>query len=119
MLTDPQSVTVGGTAISLPRTGIDKASADYTSVDGNSQLRVAQTTNSSTRRTTVSYKTNKIAADPISAVNSRKSAIWTIACNAPLDGFTITELKDQFVGLTAALNATSAALIIKALGGEK
>lgn len=119
MLTDPQSVTVGGTAISLPRTGIDKSSADYTSADANSQMRVAQTTNSTTRRTTVSYKTNKIAADPISAVNSRKSSIWTISCNAPLDGFTATELKDQFVGLATALTASSAALTLKVLGGEK
>jgi len=119
MLADPQSVTVGGATISLPRTGIDKTSADYTSGDATSQMRVAQTTNSSTRRTTVSLKTNKIAADPITAVNSRKSSIWTISCNAPLDGFTVTELKDQLVGLAAALTASSAALTVKVLGGEK
>lgn len=119
MLADPQSVTVGGTTISLPRTGVDKASADYTSADGTSQMRVAQTTNSTTRRTTISLKTNKIAADPISGVNSRKSNIWTISNNAPLDGFTVTELKDQLVGLANALTASSAALATKILGGEK
>ncbi len=119
MLTDPQAVTVGGTAISLPRTGADKSSADYTSADGLSQMRVGQTVNASTKQTTISLKTNKIAADPITAVNSRKSAIWTITCRAPLDGFTATELKDQLVGLSNALTATSGALALKALGGEK
>jgi hypothetical protein len=119
MLADPQSVTVGGTAISLPKTGSDRGSADYSSADGNSQMRVAQTVNSSTRRTTISLKTNKIAADPVSAVNSRKSSIWTISNTAPLDGFTITELRDQLIGLANALTASSGALLTKILGGEK
>jgi len=119
MLADPQSVTVGGATISLPRTGVDKGSADYTSADGTSQMRVAQTTNSSSRRTTISLKTNKIAADPITAVNSRKSSLWTITNTAPLDGFTVAELRDQLIGLANALTATSGALATKILGGEK
>jgi hypothetical protein len=119
MLADPQSVTVGGTAISLPRTGVDKNSADYTSSDGNSQMRVQQTTNSTTRNTVISLKTNKIAADPITAVNSRKSQIITISARGPIDGFTVTEIKDQLVGLANALTASSAALALKILGGEK
>ena len=119
MLADPQSVTVGGTTISLPRTGADKGSSDYTSADGNSQLRFAQTTNSTSRRTTISLKTNKIAADPISALNARKSSLWTISNTAPLDGFTVTELRDQLIGLANSLTATSGALVSKALGGEK
>jgi len=119
MLADPQSVTVGGTAISLPRTGSDRGSADYTSADGNSQMRVAQTINGSQRRTVVSLKTNKIAADPITAANTRKSSVWTIANVAPLDGFTVTELRDQLIGLANSLTATTGALTTKVLGGEK
>lgn len=119
MLTDPQAVTVGGTAISLPRTGSDKSSSDYTSADGLSQMRVGQTVNASTKQTTISLKTNKIAADPITAVNSRKSDLWTITNTAPLDGFTVTEIRDQLIGLANALTASSGALITKILGGEK
>jgi len=119
MLADPQSVTVNGVAISLPKTGADRTSADYTSADGNTQVRVNQTINGNTKRTTVSIKTNKIAADPVSAVNSRKSAIWTITNSAPLDGFTINELRDQLVGIATALTASSGALTLKVLAGEK
>jgi hypothetical protein len=119
MLADPQSITVGAATISLPRTGADKGSADYTSADGNSQLRVAQTTNSTSRRTTISLKTNKIAADPISSINARKSNIWTISNVAPLDGFTVTELRDQLIGLANKLTASSGALATQILGGEK
>ena len=119
MLADPQSVTVGGTAISLPLTGSDRGSADYTSADGNSQLRVAQTINGSSRRTVISLKTNKIAADPVTAVNSRKSSIWTIANVAPLDGFTVVEIRDQLIGLANSLTATTGALTSKIVSGEK
>ena len=119
MLADPQTITIAATPITLPRTGVDRGSSDYTSNDGNAQMRVAQTVNGSTRSTTVSLKTNKIAADPITAVNSRKSAIWTITCKAPLDGFTVTELRDQLIGLSTALTASTGALAVKILGGEK
>jgi hypothetical protein len=119
MLPDPQSITVGGTTIALPKTGSDKASADYQSADLTSQLRVNQTINSTTRNTVVSFKTNKIAADPITAINSRKSSIWTISNRAPIDGFTIAELKDELVGLANLLTASSGALAAKILAGEK
>ena len=119
MLTDPQSVTVGGTTISLPRVGADRSSADYQSADSTSQMRVQQTTNGSTRRTVVSLKTSKIAADPITAVNSRKNSIWSISNTAPLDGFTVAELRDQLIGLANTLTASSGALATKVLGGEK
>lgn len=119
MLADPQSITVGGTTISLPRTGADKGSSDYTSADVLSQLRVAQTTNSTTRRTTISLKTNKIAADPITALNARKSNLWTISNTAPLDGFSLVEIRDQLIGLANALTASSGALATKILAGEK
>jgi hypothetical protein len=119
MLADPQSVTVGGTAVSLPRTGIGQNSADYTSADGAYQLRVQQTTNKDTRRTSISLRSNKIAADPLTAVNSRKSDIVSVSAVVPLDGFTVTEVKDQIVALATALTASSAALAIKILGGEK
>jgi hypothetical protein len=119
MLADPQSITVAGTAISLPRVGADKTSADYQSADGNSQLRVSQTGNGSTRNTVISLRTAKIAADPITAVNARKSQLITISFRGPIDGFSITELKDEFIGLTNALTASSAAVLLKALGGEK
>lgn len=119
MLADPQSITIGGTAISLPRTGSDKTSADYTSADGNTLVRVQQSTTKDARNTVISLKTNKIAADPITAVNSRKSQFITIAFRGPLDGFSVAEIKDQLVGLANALTASSAALTTKILSGEK
>ncbi len=119
MLADPQSITVGGTAVPIPRTGIGATSADYTSADGAYRLRVNQTANSTTRRTSITLQSNKIAADPLSAVNSRKSDLVGFSITAPIDGFTITEQKDQVVALATFLTSSSAATLVKILGGEK
>lgn len=119
MLADPQSVTVAGNAISLPRTGVNGNLADYMSADGTTSLRIQQSTTRNTKRTSVILRTAKIAADPITGLNSRVTATWSVTCSQPLDGFTITELKDQLVGLATALTASSAAMTTKVLGGEK
>lgn len=119
MLADPQSITVAGTTVSLPRTGIAGQSADYTSADGLSSLRVQQADGKNSRRTSITLRTNKIAADPLTAVNRRLSAAVSVTVNAPLDGFTVTELKDQIVALATLLTASSAATAVKILGGEK
>lgn len=119
MLADPQSLTIAGTAVSLPRTGVSNNAADYTSADGAVSLRVQQTTNGGNRRTSISVRSNKIAADPLTAVNRRLSSTVSVNVNAPLDGFTITELKDQIVAIATALTASSASLATKILGGEK
>lgn len=119
MLADPQSVTIAGTAVSLPRTGVGAASADYTSADGAVSLRVQQTTGKDTRRTVISLRSNKITPDPLTAVNKRVSSVVSVSVSSALDGFTITELKDQLVAIATALTASSAALTTKILAGEK
>ncbi len=119
MLADPLSITVGAATIPLPRTGDDRGSADYTSSDGTTRLRVAQSSTSTSRQSSISLQTSKIAADPVSAINSRKTQQISISFRGPLDGFTITELKDQLAGLHALLSATSYSKLIQILGGEK
>lgn len=119
MLVDPQSITISGSAVSFPRTGVSNTQSDYKSADGNVELRVVQTKSSSQVRTAVSLKRNKVAADPISGLNSRKSAVWSIACVAPLDGITVAELQADLLGLMSAMSASSGAMIAKVLGGEK
>lgn len=119
MLSDPQSITVGGGAKSLPRTGVGSGSADYTTADGNYRLRVMQSSNSKTRRTAISLQINKIAADPLTAVNQRVTAQVSVAFIAPIDGFTIAELVDAFTGVSGMLNASSSAKLVQILGGEK
>ncbi len=119
MLADPQSVTVGGSTISLPRIGEDGNFTDYTSADGVTSLRITQTTSATLKRSSLTLRTAKIAADPISGLNSRKLANVSVSIARPVDGFTVTELKDQLVALATLLTASSAAIAIRIIGGEK
>lgn len=119
MLADPQSITIAGTTISLPRTGVAPSYADYSAPDGATSVRVSQSQSKNQRRTSVALRVNKIAADPLTAVNQRVTSTTSVNINVPVDGFTIQELTDQLVGLATLLTASSAAIAKKVLGGEK
>jgi hypothetical protein len=120
MLTEPLSITVGATPISLPRIGSDKASADYQSADGNTAIRIAQSQSGGTRRTVASLKTSKIAPDPYTAVNARRTSQVNVTHQGPSDGvFTVSEVKDQIVALANFLIASSGAIATKIISGEK
>jgi hypothetical protein len=119
MLADPQSVTIGATTSSLPRIGEAPGYADYNSADGTVTLRTTQNKNGTTKRVSAIIRQSKIAADPLTAVNQRLTSTVTISFQSPLDGFSTTELKDIYTGLTGQLNASSSAVLLKLLGGEK
>jgi len=120
VLTDPQSVKFGAEAIvSLPRIGSGQTSADYQSADGAVSLRVTQNENKTTRRTSAAYRKTKIAADALTSVNQRVAATVSINVTAPLAGFTPAELADMIAGAATALTASSNAMALKILGGEK
>lgn len=115
MLADPQSIN----SVSLPRTGIGTDNAVYTSADGALSLRIQQVRGKDRTRYIVSVQSSKIATDPLTAVNQRVSAVASVTVTAPAAGFTAAELKDLVVGLNTALTASSSAMLLKILGGEK
>jgi hypothetical protein len=119
MLSDPQSVTVSGSTISLPRITEVAGYADYQSADGVTSLRISQSGNNSTKRASIALRTAKIAADPISGVNSRKTSTVSVNVTKPLDGFDVAELTAQLVGLASLLTASSAAIATRIISGEK
>lgn len=119
MLADPQSVTVAGTALSLPRTAVGATSAVYNTPDQTTSLKVSQLKNGDNVRTIVSLQSTKIAADPLTAVSKRLTSTVSITVSSPSTGFSPTELKDQLVGLATLLTASSGATAIKVIGGEK
>jgi len=117
-LADPQSVTIAGVTSSLPNTGDDRNSSEYTSADGNVKLSVSHAYGSRRRRV-VRLDQTKIAADPLLAgVNVKASQSAYVVIDVPITGFTAVETKDLVVALTTALTASTNALITKVVGGE-
>lgn len=114
---DPQSVTIGGTTTSLPRTS-SSPFGEFLSADGAISMQVKHTRGNRVV-STASIKVNKVAADPyVSGVNRPVNAVVNISINHPVQGFSATELLDIYKGLAANLAATTDANAKKLLGLE-
>lgn len=115
---DPQSITIAGSAISLPRTSVGLNSAEYSSADGLVHLKASSLYGRRTRRT-IRVDHEKITADPfIPTQNSKVSMSSYIVFDVPVAGYTNAQQLEVWVGFIAALSASSNLLITKILGGE-
>lgn len=115
---DPQSVTISGNAISLPRTSSGRNESEYTSADGLVILK-ASSTYGKRNRQVIRIDHSKLTADPfIPTQNVKVSMSAYLVADKPPAGYTNVEVKAVIDGFIAALNASSGALITKLLGGE-
>lgn len=117
-LADPQSVTIDGTAFSLPRLPGQAGRQPYTSSDGMTSLVILQS-NGKRKRSAVRIEKRKVVTDPITGLSSYGDAAVYVMFDRPLVGFSNDELAKIFVGLSAALTASTNALTLKVLGGEQ
>ncbi len=115
---DPQSVTIAGVAVTLPRTGSGQDSGSFTSNDGLVQLTVSSSYGKRTRRT-LRLTHKKIASDPLLAGQSVPVSMTTyIVTDTPLTGYTVAQQKEIVDAFTAYLTASTGAQVTKLLGGE-
>lgn len=117
-LTDPQSVTISGTAISLPRTSSTASASTYSSAD-NAVSEVISHAYGKRNRRSVRLNHSKFAPDPLFPTSNvpYNMAVYLVV-DVPKVGYSVTEQKAIVDGLIAQLNASSGALITKVLGGE-
>jgi hypothetical protein len=115
---DPQSITISGTANSLPRIGSGPGTGDFAKDDGNVALRIQHSLGRRNRHNLkLSFK--KVAADPfLSGVNQEYSMSINFTIDLPPVGFTNTEAKAVADGLIAYLSASTGARLTQLLGGE-
>lgn len=117
-LADPQTITIGGTATPLARTGMGESSGSFRAADGNTGLAVRHTYGSRVRRN-LKLTWNKVAPDPFQTdVNTSYSASINFTIDHPAVGFTNAELKSCVDALVAYLSASSGSVVTKVLGGE-
>lgn len=116
--TDPQSITISGTTIALPRTSVGVGNADYTSADGLVKLSASNAYGRRTRRV-IRVDHSKITPDPfIPTQNSKVSMSNYIVFDVPPAGYTNTEILAVWTGFKTSVTATSDKLITQLLGGE-
>ena len=118
MLSDPQSVTLAGTAVSLPRTATSGTGATYKAPDSTLVLETIH--NYGRRnRAMVRVRQVKIAADPLIATTNRRLSLsaWLVV-DMPPEGFSIAEQVSLVKALSDWLSASTYANTTKLVGGE-
>lgn len=116
--TDPQSITISGSTIALPRVSTGRLSSEYASGDGLVSLKASSSLGNRTRRV-LRLDHAKIAADVfVPDQNVRRSMSCYMVFDLPAYGYTNTEALAVYTGFKGAFTATSDALITKLLGGE-
>lgn len=113
-LNDPQSLTLGTEALTLPRTSTGPDQSTYTTPDQSVTLQVAHSYQKRTRRMArASY--DKITTDPlISGQNIRVGMSARIVVDVPKSGFSAAEIEDLISALGTWLTENKS----KFAGGE-
>jgi len=115
---DPQSITISGSAISLPRVSSGDNKSKYSSTDGLVDLTASSSYGNRTRRV-LRVDHSKITADPfIPAQNREVSMSCYMVFDVPTVGYSNTEVKAVYTGFNSLYTASTSALIDKLLGGE-
>lgn len=115
---DPQSITISGTPISLPRTNVQNNKSEYQSADGLVLLSASSSYGRRTRRV-LRVDHSKITADPfIPTQNSKVSMSTYMVFDIPPAGYSNADVKAVYDGFKALYTASTDGLIVKLLGGE-
>jgi len=118
MLTDPQTITIDGASISLPRIASEGMESIYQDGTGATRFRVSHTTNGR-ERSLLRLDLSKIGEDPFQAQLSRSYAASVyMVVDRPLNGvgFTDTEILNATTGFLAKLSV--AGFMAKIVGLE-
>jgi hypothetical protein len=115
---DPQSVTISGTATSLPRVSSEKNAGTFSTADQATRLTDSHTYGTRVRHL-IRLDNTKTAADPLLAgVNVQQSMSAYLVVDVPLSGYSVVDQKAIVDALVAYLSASTGARTTQLLGGE-
>lgn len=98
-LSDPQSVTLGGSAQTLSLITRKPDSGEYLSPDGKYRLLITQNIKGGTRRTNITIQRKTISTNPLNDIKSNVQASLSVNLTRPEVGFTDAELIELFTAL--------------------
>jgi hypothetical protein len=118
-LTDPLSITIGGTTTPLPRVSTGTNKSEYLSSDGLLKALVSHAYNARRTRRVVRLDHSKVAASMLTpAQNEVFSTSIYMVIDHPRFGYTNAELLSIEEGFDAFLDANTNLVVTKLLGGE-
>lgn len=117
-IADPQSITISGSTISLPRIAVGENQSVYQSADGLQKLTLSSQYGKRIRRVH-RFDHSKITPDPfVPASNTKVGTSMYLVFDTPPAGYTLADIKAIYDGWMAIFTLTSSAQITKLLGGE-
>jgi hypothetical protein len=117
---DPQSVTISGSANSLPRVSSGDKNGAFQKEDATVRLSIAHSKSGSKSRRLARLDHSKIATDPFVAGNSITVGMGCyLVVETPPQGYTPAEAKAVVDGFVAWLSASTGANVTRLLGGEQ
>lgn len=119
-LADPLSLTIGGSAKSLPRVSITGEQTTYRlRSDDGSFYEVAVIHNTGKRyRHVVRFVRGVVTEDPITESNVLSTNTVTVTVDAPPTGISLADQVANAAGLMAMLTASTNAQLTKIVAGE-
>jgi len=115
---DPQSVKIAGSTISLPRVTTGDLSSSYLSADGLTRVTISSV-EKRRKRHTFRLDVQKITADPfIPAQNTTVSMSTYIVVDRPVAGYSNEDALNAVKGLLEVLSATEYAAVKKLVAFE-
>lgn len=117
-LTDPQTITIDGVAISLALVQNQGTSSLYQSADNLDALRVSWNKQNGKVRYLISFRESAIASDPISAANKSVTTTINLTIDQPDFGITDARVVKIIAGLKTLLSTSAAGFVERVLAGE-
>lgn len=117
MLADPQNITPSVGAKVANRTLTGTSLGRFVAGDGSVTLEV-QTAPGARIRTVARLVENKVAADPLTALNSRYGQTIALTINRPMDGFSEADVLTSVKAFITWLTANTDANLKKIIAGE-
>jgi len=115
---DPLSVTISGSTISMPRVSTMQDESIYQSADGLVQVQASHDSGKRYRHL-LRINHSKLAPDPFRPTENVKVSMSNyIVFDVPVAGYTATEQLAVYAGFKAMYSASTDALITRLLGGE-
>lgn len=116
MFSDPISITVDSTPVSLPRVATEGQSATYKSADETYGLKISHQTSKNRTRRMVRLDSFLVAADPLTSVNAYQQSAVYLVIDHPTYGLPDATVMD---GVNALLDLLGTAGVLdKVMGGE-
>jgi len=117
MFSEPQTVTVSGSAKALNRTGTSPEGAAYATADRAHRMNIVHSYGRRTRHT-VRFIQDTLVANPLVAGQNVSQSMTVLLTVDTPTGYDVAGAKAVVDGLLANLSATSGANITKLVGGE-